>query len=353
MAIPLVEDLLRKEIIDPNMRTGDDVYYLSPGADFIFRYLFTMSVVLTSFVNSVIELYNDRSNEIISIDPNIYREIKDGRAFILDVKGRDEKARHFNVESQRYDDGTCDKRFLVYWAGTHARQLVKNQSCGETQKTISILLLWYDDGSKNDNYLGIYRINGREGDQRRFEDFEIYVINLSKFNKTIDELETLLDVWLYFLVKMPNHKVNKDFPEIFQRYPEVIFASQTLKSISLNTLSRVEHDSWLNYSMDFEKRVQKAAEERGEIRGETRGIAIGEKKGRQEGLLHGLLNLIHLKFGDIPPEFLPTIERMSQEQLSSAYKRIFDAKTLDELLGYPDELRDISNNIQFSSIQSH
>jgi predicted transposase YdaD len=111
----------------------------------------------------------------------------------------------------------------------------------------------------------------------------------------------------------------------------------------------MEHDSWLNYSMDFEKRVQEVSVEKGRALGKEEG----RQEGRQEGLLLGLLDMIHLKFGDIPLEFLPTIERMSQEQLSSAYKRIFDAKTLDELLGYPDELRDISNTLQIASIESH
>jgi predicted transposase/invertase (TIGR01784 family) len=329
------------------MRTGDDVYYLSPAADFIFRYLFTISEILTSLVNSVIELYNDRSNEIISIDHNIYREVEKGRAFILDIKGKDEKARHFNVESQQFDDRSCDKRFLMYWSGTHSRQLKKSQSCKVAKKTISILLLWYDK-LKNGEYLDIHRIESIKGNQRIFEDLEMYLFDLTKFKKGIDELETLLDVWLYFLANIHTYRVNEDLPEIFQRYPEVILACQTLRRISLNIPSRMEYDSW-SKSLENEMDRLKAAEEKGE----TRGIAIGKEEGRHEGLIIGLLDLIHLKFGDIPPKFLPTIERMSQKQILDAQKGIFTAQSIDELLGYPDELRDISSTLQFASIESH
>jgi hypothetical protein len=110
----------------------------------------------------------------------------------------------------------------------------------------------------------------------------------------------------------------------------------------------MEYDSW-SKSLENEMDRLKAAEEKGEIRGETRGIAIGKEEGWQESFI----NLIHLKFGDIPPEFLPTIERMSQKQILDAQKGIFTAQSIDELFGYPDGLRNINNTLQSFSIESH
>jgi predicted transposase YdaD len=68
-----------------------------------------------------------------------------------------------------------------------------------------------------------------------------------------------------------------------------------------------------------------------------RGIAMGLEEGRSEGIVQGkrqvLLTLIARRFGTVPEWAEESVGNFSAEELDTAITRIFDAATIEQLLG--------------------
>ena len=63
------------------------------------------------------------------------------------------------------------------------------------------------------------------------------------------------------------------------------------------------------------------------------GLQKGLQKGRQEGLCQALKLLLVRRFGDLPQWYIRKLEQASTEQLEYWTAKIFDANSLEELLG--------------------
>ena len=85
-----------------------------------------------------------------------------------------------------------------------------------------------------------------------------------------------------------------------------------------------------------EARGRAEGEARGRAEGEARGRAEGEARGRAEGEARGraeaLVQLLALKFGQLPQAALDTVHAASTDQLETWIARVLAADTLDEVL---------------------
>jgi flagellar biosynthesis/type III secretory pathway protein FliH len=67
--------------------------------------------------------------------------------------------------------------------------------------------------------------------------------------------------------------------------------------------------------------------------GLQKGLQKGRQEGRQEGLCQALKLLLVRRFGDLPQWYIRKLEQASPEQLEYWTAKIFDANSLEELLG--------------------
>lgn len=71
----------------------------------------------------------------------------------------------------------------------------------------------------------------------------------------------------------------------------------------------------------------------GEIEGEARGEAKGEAKGEARGKAKGLKLLLTRRFGRLPRWAIQRLDTAAMEQLDAWLEGIFDAQSLEDLLG--------------------
>ena len=147
------------------------------------------------------------------------------------------------------------------------------------------------------------------------EDVEFHVLELPKFTKSAAQLESGLDIWLYFL----RHAAKMDteaLPAALQR-PLVVRAMEELKMLAQSDVERERYEARRKAQLDYNTGMN-AAREEGLEEGLTKGRTQGRSEGEKIGTIHLCERLLHR------PE-------TSTEQLASM--------SLDDLTRLADELQ--------------
>ncbi|MGK7931766.1 MAG: DUF4351 domain-containing protein [Microcystaceae cyanobacterium] len=171
-----------------------------------------------------------------------------------------------------------------------------------------------------------------------------YIIELPKFQKALDDLETNLEKWLFLF----RHLSQLDTPP--QKFQEGVF-NQLFQIAEIAQLPPDEQRAYQNslkYYRDLNNLVETAMQE-----GVEAGIMIGKEEGRQEGIIIGreegrmigkeegvkslLLNLLSIRFGEVSDIIQQQINQLSIESLETLSQVLFDLTTLEDLSNWLNE----------------
>lgn len=101
---------------------------------------------------------------------------------ILDIKARDAKGRHLNIEMQLFGFAALPNRILYYWAKLHTSQLREGDSYAKPTPTISIAIVnavLYPDVNE---FIQHFQLRSASHLAELFgEQISIYLIELPKF----------------------------------------------------------------------------------------------------------------------------------------------------------------------------
>ncbi len=173
---------------------------INPKIDLAFKKLFGSEEnkdLLISFINSIL-IEEEHIKDITIKNPYNVLNYINGKMSILDIKAVDEKGKWYDIEIQVAPQSFYDKRALYYWGKVYTNQLLEKGRYGELNKTIGINVLDFNylQGSEYHNIYKLY--NTKTG--KEFSDLlELHFIELSKFDKKLEELRTGLDRWVAFL----------------------------------------------------------------------------------------------------------------------------------------------------------
>jgi len=153
--------------------------------------------------------------------------------------------------------------------------------------TIGILDFVFDEDKDNDKYLYDVKLTEQETGDIFCDKLNFIYIEMPKFNKTEEELETHFDKWLFAIKNL--YKLD-DIPgklqeKIFERFFEIAEIAQ------MNPEERTDYESSLKYYRDMNNVVETAKDEGWEAgieKGRTEGKAEGRAEGKAEGLAEGL-----------------------------------------------------------------
>ncbi len=176
---------------------------IDPRNDYAFKRVFGNEDhprVLVHILNAVLKPPADQL--IVSVEfinPALMGDVIDEKLSILDVRARDQSGQQFNIEMQMSMHAHFHSRFLYYWARLHGSQLERGDDYGLLRPTISICFV---DGvlfrDVADCHLSFALIDQHHG-VRFVDQIQFHVFQLPNFQKTADELEDALEMWLYFL----------------------------------------------------------------------------------------------------------------------------------------------------------
>ena len=175
--------------------------------DIAFRKIFgndSKKKSLISFLNAVIDL--PKNVQIIDVEiTNPYQlgKLSGGKSTIVDVKAKDEKGNIFIVEMQVAEFDFFHKRILYYTSQSYVSQIDKGVQYDKLRPVYFIGILEFEIG-QNPNYFSRHKVLDVETKEQIIQDVEFNFIELPKFDKTIDQLETSIDQWTYFIKNAEN-----------------------------------------------------------------------------------------------------------------------------------------------------
>jgi len=175
--------------------------------DIAFRKIFgneNKKEILISFLNAVLKLENqNRIKTITLLNPFQLPKIKGLKVTVIDVKATDEKENVFIIEMQLTDKKGLDKRIQYYGAKGYSAQIDSGDEYLKLKPMIFIGILDFKY-FESPNYISRHYIMDFETGERKFKDLEFNFIELQKFAKKINQLDNLIDKWIYFIKNSEN-----------------------------------------------------------------------------------------------------------------------------------------------------
>jgi len=163
------------------------------------------------------------------------------------------------------------------------------------------------------------------------EELKLIFVELPKFNKTLSELETLADKWIYFLKEAGRLD---DIPESLGMVAEIEKAFNFANKINMTSeeLERVEY------------RAIGLQDQKGRIAyAEQQGIIKGEAKARLSKAIAFVMGFLKKRFPDISTATTSQVENLLIEDMESLEENLLDFNSLEDLESWLNSYYDKSS----------
>jgi len=266
--------------------------FADPKNDLAFKKIFGNEKhknILISFLNAVLDFTGDK--EIVDVElvnPYQVPKIPELKETILDIKAKNKKGESFIVEMQKKDVGDFTKRSLYYTSKAYVSQLDKGKDYSKLKKVYFIGILNFNI-FENKNYISRHLIINQETNLQDLKDFEFTFIELPKFDKKLNELNSVLDKWIYFiknaenLEMIPKEFKNQEFKEAFEIAKQTAWNKDELEVYEYIALKEADEINAL-----------RTAERKGLEKGLQKGIQKGREEGKKEKAIEIAKNLLNL-----------------------------------------------------------
>ena len=197
--------------------------FINPKTDFAFKKIFGSEQskdILISFLNSLLYGGQSRIQDLEIINPYLAPKIQGIKDTYLDVKARLADNKMVIIEMQVLNLEGFEKRILYNAAKAYSIQLEPGEDYTLLNPVIALTLTDFEMFEdlpqvvstfvlKEKTVLTDYPIN----------DLELVFVELPKFTKALDELETLADKWIYFI---KSARGLETIPETMGQVPEML-----------------------------------------------------------------------------------------------------------------------------------
>ncbi len=184
--------------------------FINPKTDFAFKKIFGSTEskdILISFLNAILYAEQDTIQDLIILDPYQAPRIEGIKDSYLDVKATLADGQTVIIEMQVLNVLGFEKRVLYNAAKAFSIQLGVGEDYTLLNPVIALTITDFEMFPGNhalrdgvgDRIISRYRLKEKDDLTDYSDDIELVFVELPKFRKTLDELETLVDKWLYFL----------------------------------------------------------------------------------------------------------------------------------------------------------
>jgi predicted transposase/invertase (TIGR01784 family) len=236
--------------------------FINPKTDYAFKKIFGSSEskdILISFLNAMIYDGNPTIADLEIINPNLPPRVEGLKDTYLDVKAKLADGTLVIIEMQVLNVESFGKRVLYNAAKTYALQLQKGEGYRMLRPVIALTLTDFEMFKNSDRLISRF-VYKEETTNLKYTDnnIELIFVELPKFTKQVDQLETLADKWIYF---MKYAMTITDVPEIMDSVPEIHQAFDIANQVNLSPeeLEDIERREMFIY--DQQGAILKAAQE--------------------------------------------------------------------------------------------
>jgi predicted transposase/invertase (TIGR01784 family) len=257
--------------------------FLDPRTDLAFKKLFGREEnkdLAIDFINNMADL----ESPIVDIsfaDSNLNPSQSYEKSSIVDVKCTDENGRIYIIEMQVSYQEEFPKRSLYYAARNYADQMKKGGGYENLKEVILIAVCDHNLFKSKVDFRSTYKLLDKEDYTRSIDGISLIFIELAKFNKKIDEVETSLEKWCYFL-KNAQKFTNKEIEKL-KPTGKILKAIEEISSYNWSEKENSAYEAYMKNKRDYNAQLA-SAENKGMKKGKREGVREGIEKGRMETL---------------------------------------------------------------------
>ena len=284
--------------------------YVNFYTDFAFKKLFGTEMnkdLLISFLNALLQ-----GREVV-LDINYLNTEHLGtqeydRRAVFDVYCKNDKGEVFLVEMQKGEQQFFKDRSIYYSTFAIREQAPRGEWNYELKGvyTIGILNFCFDK-EREGNYYHEVKLMDTATKEVFYDKLVFIYLEMPKFTKQENELESLFDKWLYVI---RNLAALMERPRVLQ---EKVFAHlfEAAEIAKFSRVERYEYEESLKAYRDWFS-VMATAELRGEERGKEKGLKEGLEKGRIEERLR---NARGLKARGVDADIIAQVTGLSEDDI--------------------------------------
>ena len=262
--------------------------YINPFTDYGFKKLFGEEVnkdLLLDFLNELLKGEMGEIKELSFLKTEQLGITQLDRKAIFDLYCENEKGEKFIVELQKTKQNFFKDRTLYYSTFPIIEQARRIDWDFELKAvyTIAILDFVFDaDKHEPEKFRYDVKLTDIETHHVFYDKLTFIYLEMPKFNKKVEELETRFEKWLYVIRNL--NKLDRVPDKLRERIFEKLFEAAEISKFTIAQAQSYE-DSLKHYR-DLKNSLDTAREE-----GKEMGIVEGEERGKREGLKEGKLEV--------------------------------------------------------------
>ncbi|MBF0108830.1 MAG: Rpn family recombination-promoting nuclease/putative transposase [Magnetococcales bacterium] len=296
--------------------------FIDPRIDFAFKKIFgseDAKDILISFLESLLGLDGDRRIvELTILDPFLAPRIKDLKSSVLDVRCKDHRGISYVVEMQMEKVAGFLNRIQYNSAKAYSGQISRAEDYPKLRQVIAITITDFILFPNFDHSVSCHQSQETITGDSYLSDIVHYFVELTKFTKTLEACDGILEKWIYFirhaetLERVPDQL---DLPPFRHAFEKAMIANMTKDELDL-----------------YDKAGIAIADARGRIElARKEGIQIGERRGEQIGEAKILTRLLQHRFGKLPEWASEKIANAELPILEAWSLRFVDARSLKDV----------------------
>ncbi len=314
--------------------------YVNPFTDFGFKKLFGEEPNKDLLIDFLNELLREEQGEIKSLTYLKGEHLSNtdlDRKAIFDLYCENERGEKFIVELQKSKQKFFKDRTLYYSTFPIQEQAERGEWNFELKAVYTIAILDFifdEDKDEPSKYRYDVKLKDNQTNKVFYDKLTFIYLEMPKFNKTLDELETHFEKWMYVirnlnrLERLPEKLRTRIFEKLFEVAEIAKFTPE----------QHLGYEDSLKYYRDLKNSLDTANElgreegrEEGIIQGRIEGIIEGKIQGVIEGKIQGVIE------GKIQGVVEGKIEIAKQMKAKG-----YDLSLIKELTGLSeDEIADI------------
>ena len=284
--------------------------FINPKTDFAFKKIFGSQQntdILISFLNAILHQGEQTIVDLEIIDPYQSSRIKGLKDSFLDVRAKLSNQTTVIIEMQVLNVVGFEKRVLYNAAKFYATQLNVGNSYTLLNPVIALTIVDFEMFPTSSKVISTFTMRERDGMMSYCDDIELVFIELPKFQKTLETLDSLSDKWIYFL---SNASKLQAVPSTMDAEPAIQHAFQVAEE---SQLSRDELETLEQQSMILNDSINALL------------------YAKQEGQRSILLRQLNRRFGELPIALQLQINRLSLPKLEDLSDSLLDFGTIADL----------------------
>jgi predicted transposase/invertase (TIGR01784 family) len=243
--------------------------FINPKTDFAFKKIFGSEQshgILVSFLNGILYAGESLIEDLEILNPYQAPRIRGVKDTYLDVKAKLTSGQTVIIEMQVLNVEGFEKRILYNAAKAYSIQLSQGDQYKLLNPVIALTITDFTMFSEFDAVISRFVLKEKDYlvDYPSC-DLELVFVELPKFQKTLEQIETLTEKWMYFL---QHTRELEAIPETMGNVPAIRQAFEVANQANLNRdeLEELEHQSIF-------------------IQDQRNAVSLANKQGREEGAL--------------------------------------------------------------------